>query len=247
MKNLQRYLYDIANLRRNELLPYIFNVTGARVQTGPFIGSYLIPRYMWGDGDTAAKLLGVYEEELHQFIEHSISKLPDLIINIGSAEGYYSIGYARRLPKSTVIAVDIEPSAASIIRDVAMANDVKNLIILTETVDATWIEEKCKNSNSPLLVMDCEGAEINILDINLSPALSKSSIIVECHDCMNPIITETLIQRFCNTHDIKLANQASKDPYKFEFLKHLSDCDKWALIHEGRPSSMNWLYMTPKL
>lgn len=247
MKNLQRYLYDIANLRRNELLPYIFTVTGARVQTGPFTGSYLIPRYMWGDGDTAAKLLGVYEDELHEFIEHSISNSPDLVINVGSAEGYYSIGYARRLPEATVIAVDIQPTAASIIHDVAVVNNVENLNIITETVDAAWIEEKCKNSNSPLLFVDCEGAEIDILDINLSPSLSKSSIIVECHDCMNPIITETLINRFRNTHDIKITSQTFKNPYKFDFLNHLSDCDKWALVHEGRPSTMSWLYITPKL
>jgi hypothetical protein len=41
-------------------------------------------------------------------------------------------------------------------------------------------------------------------------------------------------------------SQTTKDPYQFDFLKDLSDCDKWALVHEGRPSTMTWLYITPK-
>jgi hypothetical protein len=83
MKNLQRYLQDVANARRQELLPYMFHVTGAKVQTGPFQGTTLIPRYMWGDGDTAAKLMGVYEDELHGFVEQAIAHKPDVVINVG--------------------------------------------------------------------------------------------------------------------------------------------------------------------
>ena len=40
-------------------------------------------------------------------------------------------------------------------------------------------------------------------------------------------------------------SQTTKDPYSFDFLKDLSDCDKWALVHEGRPSNTDWLYLVP--
>ena len=112
MRNLQRYLQDVANARRKELLPYMFHVTEARVQSGPFKGIMIIPQYMWGDGDTAAKLLGVYEDELHDFIESAIAQKPDIVINVGCAEGYYSIGLASRLPTTTVTAVDVDGKSA---------------------------------------------------------------------------------------------------------------------------------------
>lgn len=246
MKNLQRYLQDVANARRHELLPYIFHVTGAKVQTGPFAGTMLIPRYMWGDGDTAAKLMGVYEDELHGFVEQAIAQDPDLVINVGSAEGYYSVGFARRLPDTRVIAVDVDPRAAGIVKDTGTANQLSNLEAMTQMVDHAWLEKHCQEPAKSLLIFDCEGAELELLDPTKVKALSKCSVIVECHDCMNPVITDTLVSRFQLTHDIQQVSQTYKDSYQFDFLHHLSDCDKWALVHEGRPSTMSWLYMVPK-
>jgi hypothetical protein len=246
MRNLQRYLQDVANARRHELLPYVFYMTGAKVQSGPFAGTMLIPRYMWGDGDTAAKLMGVYEDELHDFVEQAIAQDPDLVINVGSAEGYYSVGFARRLPNTKVIAVDVDLRAAGIVKDTGAANQLLNLEAITQLVDHAWLEQYCQTSGNPLLIFDCEGAELELLDPTKVNALSKCSVIVECHDCMNPVITDTLVYRFQSTHDIQQVSQTYKDSYQFDFLHQLSDCDKWALVHEGRPSAMSWLYMIPK-
>jgi hypothetical protein len=40
--------------------------------------------------------------------------------------------------------------------------------------------------------------------------------------------------------------QQTKDPYQFAWTRPLSDCDKWALVHEGRPITGSWLWMTPR-
>jgi hypothetical protein len=202
---------------------------------------------MWGDGDTAAKLMGVYEDELHNFIEAAVAQNPDAVINVGCAEGYYSIGLASRLPDATVIAVDVDVRSSSIVKDTAQANQLKNLSAITHLVDHQWLEQQCQDKHKPLLVFDCEGAELELLDPTKVAALQKCSVIVECHDCMNPVITKTLVSRFEHTHSIEQVFQTTKDSYQFEFLKNLSDCDKWALVHEGRPSTMSWLYMVPKL
>lgn len=246
MKNLQRYLYDVANARRKELLPYIFQATGGRVQTGSFRDQVLIPRYMWGDGDTAAKLLGVYEDELHEFIEQAICGMPDTVINIGCAEGYYAVGMAKRLADVPVTAVDVDSRAAAIVRDTARANTIVNIETETHYVNADWIQAKCEPFNRPLLILDCEGAEIDLLDPAIATVLTRCTMLIECHDCVIPGITAELISRFETTHDIQQVTQRAKDPYQFEFLACLSDCDKWTLVHEGRPSTMHWLYLSPK-
>jgi hypothetical protein len=55
--------------RRERLLPRIWEHTGGAVQTGPFAGLQLLQQVAWGDGDLCAKILGIYEDELHFEIE----------------------------------------------------------------------------------------------------------------------------------------------------------------------------------
>lgn len=245
-QNLQRYLQDVANSRRLELLPYIFQCTGGRVQTGPFKGMVIVPKTSWGDGDTAAKLLGVYEDELHPWIEDAVAAKPDLVLNIGCAEGYYAIGLCRLLPNVAALAIDINPAAKNATAENLMANVINGLDVLISRIDCAWLENRCLLPERPLIVMDCESTELELLDPKKVPSLLKSRIIVECHDCQTAGITDTLIERFSATHVIQQAAQKTKDPYQFDFLRDLSDCDKWCLVHEGRPSTMTWLYMVPR-
>lgn len=244
--NLNQQLTEIANKRRLELLPYVSQCVKNIVQTGPFKGMTIIPKASWGDGDTGAKWLGIYEDELHEFVEDAIQQTPDCLINIGCAEGYYIVGLSRRLPGVKGIAVDVLPSAALITSENAEANGITTIETVNQAVDTDWVQQQCSAYKSPFLVVDCEGAEMDLLNPEKVPALANASILVESHDCIIPGLTGVLVNRFSATHDIKITDQKYKDPYQFDFLKALGDCDKWALVHEGRPSSMSWLYMVPK-
>jgi len=246
-QNLLGVLTDAANKRRLEILPYISHVTQNKVQTGPFKGMTILPKASWGDGDTGSKWLGVYEDELHDSIEDAIKRQPDCLLNIGCAEGYYIVGLGGRLPGVKGIAVDISPSAVAITAENASANGIDNVETVNQEVDTDWLQQQCSTYKSPFLVVDCEGAEQQLLDPVKVPALAHASILVESHDCVIAGLTDVLVNRFSTTHDVKVIEQKYKDPYQFHFLKPLSDCDKWALVHEGRPSSMNWLYMVPKV
>lgn len=243
---LLQQLTNAANARRLEILPHLSRLVENKVQTGPFKGMTIVPKASWGDGDTGAKWLGVYEDELHEFIIDAVSRSPDYLVNIGCAEGYYIVGLSRLLPGVTGVAVDLSSNATEITSENAQANNIDTIETVNHAVDTDWLQQRCDQHNHSLLVVDCEGAELELLDPQKVPALSKASIIVECHDCIVPGITETLAKRFTDTHTINVAEQQYKDPYQFEFLKMYSDCDKWALVHEGRPSSMSWLYMVPK-
>lgn len=246
MSDLQRQLQHMAMARRMEIIPHVYHSTQGSVHTGPFAGMKIVPKVSWGDGDIAAKLLGVYEDELHKFIDLAVKQKPDLVINIGCAEGYYALGLAQCLPDSRVIAVDIEATSTEICRENQQANNLNNVTVITHEVDTEWLQRTLESAVNPLIFMDCEGAEMTLLDFDRVPALSKTSVIVECHDCITAGITETLTQRFQSTHEIASVDQCYKDPYKFDFLRQFSDSDKWALVMEGRPSTMTWLYTKPK-
>jgi hypothetical protein len=246
MSELQKQLHHIANARRREIIPHIYQTVDGRVHTGPFKNMTIVPKVIWGDGDIAAKLLGIYEDELHQFIIDAGTRKPDLVINVGCAEGYYAIGMARMLPESRVIAVDIDNVCAEICQENSDANNTTNVQVILKEVDTAWLSTALKDKQNPLIVMDCEGAELTLLDFNQVPELIKTSVLVECHDCIIDGITYVLTERFKNTHTIVRQDQTVKDSYQFDFLRQFSDCDKWALVHEGRPSTMSWLYMVPK-
>ena len=79
--------------------------TRGRVQAGPFTGqiiAYCDPKY----GMRTPKLLDLYERELHPVVETICRHAPTLILNIGAGDGYYAIGFARRLPASKIIAFE---------------------------------------------------------------------------------------------------------------------------------------------
>jgi hypothetical protein len=246
MTESQQQLQQIANARRFEIIPHVYNKVNGKVHTGPFTGMTILPKVIWGDGDIAAKLLGVYEDELHKFIDDAGQRQPDLVVNVGCAEGYYAIGLARMLPNSKVIAVDVNNICAEICEENSKENNTTNVQVILQEVDTAWLSATLKDSATPFIVMDCEGAELNLLDFTQVPELAKTSVLVECHDCIIDGITYVLTERFKNTHTIVRQDQTAKDPYQFDFLKQYSDCDKWALVHEGRPSTMSWLYMVPK-
>jgi len=242
--DLQRYLYNVANARRQELIPFLYHHSQGQVCSGPFTGMVVVPNFMWGDSDVCAKLLGVYEDELHDAVEAAVAHDPDLVINIGSAEGYYAIGMAMRCPSARVVAADLEQAAQQITQLNAEANSVTN-VITHGGVDPAVLRSLLAGAQRPVIISDCEGYENVLLDPDTVSELSGCCILTETHDVLDAGITDRIAQRFQSTHSITKIEQSGKDPYRFEFLRTLSDCDKWCLVHEGRPETGYWLWMEP--
>ena len=229
--------------RRIELIHILLSRTNGEVYQGPFKGMKILPKWSWGDGDVGGKILGVYESELFPAIETAIANNPDLVLNIGCAEGFYGIGLAMRTGRKTIL-FDLMESAISIARENANANGVNNILFSNECTAEVY-QHYLSQASNPLVVMDCEGAEDQLLDLSVIPALAKTSIIVESHDCNIPGLTNKLIGRFKDTHNIQVIEQGAKNPYT-EITRDFSDWDKMLLCCEFRPSTMFWLYLTPK-
>src|SRR4051795_10844916 len=62
---------------------------GLTVSGGPFAGLVYPDRTPIS---LVPKLLGIYERELHGAIEAAIRAQPDVIVNVGAADGYYAVG-----------------------------------------------------------------------------------------------------------------------------------------------------------
>ena len=169
---------------------------GTLVMQGPLAGMDFIPQS--AEGCHIAKLLGCYEQPLQPFIEQAISNAYPTILNIGCAEGYYAVGMARRMQNTQVLAFDLNSKAQEVCTALAEKNSVADRV----KVGALFKPEDFANyANQKVLVLcDIEGAEKDLLDPEISPALKGMDLIVESHECLISGITQTLIDRFKDTH-----------------------------------------------
>ena len=219
---------------------------GYVVQAGPFTGMMLPARTAWGDGDTLPKLLGCYEAELHDTIARLVNASPDIVVNIGAAEGYYAIGLARLLPRTRIAAFDSSMLAQDICQEAARLNGVDGRVTVAGICTPGALNDLLATARAPWIVCDCEGAELDLIDPARAPALSRCHLIVECHDFINPAITQTLVQRLQMTHAMLLVQEGARDPNASPLLRGLNSLDRWLAVCEFRPTTMHWLVAHPR-
>jgi ribosomal protein L11 methylase PrmA len=215
------------------------------VAYGPFKGMKITDEVAWGDGDIASKLLGIYESELYDSFEDAIRNRPDLIVNVGCAEGFYAIGLGMRLKDIPVVCIDINQALLTIAEKNAKINGITNIKFISESTPEK-LESILATASRPLLIMDCEGAEESLLDFDKVPSLKKTAVIVESHDILDkPGLCDKLQSRFKNTHNQTRITQGNKNPYE-KLIDDMSDWEKMLICVEARQGTMSWLYMTPK-
>lgn len=217
---------------------------GTVVLDGPLKGMDFLAES--AEGCHVAKLLGCYEQPLQPFIEQAIRANYATLLNIGCAEGYYAVGMARRMTGSRLLAFDLNAKAQEVCASLARKNGVADRVAvggLFQPQDfATYANDKV------LVLCDIEGAERDLLDPGVAPALGGMDLIVESHECLVAGITQTLIDRFKASHDIMLVQdngqrQLANAPAWFNKLSHL---DQLLAVWEWRSGPTPWLVMKAK-
>lgn len=238
--------------RRQDLLAAFVEQYGWTVQAGLFAGMVVPGRACWGDGDLLPKLLGCYEAELHPSLASFVEAkpdlvIPDLVINVGAAEGYYAVGLARLLPDAFVHAFDSAPAATDICREAARLNGVESRMSIAGGCTPELLQLLLPRAHHPLLVCDCEGYEQELIDLRKVPALGGTTIVAECHDFIDASITQTLAERLGATHQLYAVREGARDPNSLAFLQPLNSLDRWLAVCEYRPCTMHWLVAQPKV
>jgi hypothetical protein len=201
---------------------------GLRVSGGPFAG------LTYPDASATSlipKLLGAYERELHGAIEQAIRAEPELIVNVGAADGYYAVGLARRCPAAAVHAFEADPRARELLARVAAANAVA----LTIEGAAEPEHLRALPAARTLVVIDCEGCEAALLDPERVPLLREATIVAELHDFA--VAGDDVVARFAATHRVTLIPTGAQPPERRSPLA--------LALSEYRPGPMRWAVMTP--
>ena len=216
---------------------------GTVVMQGPLAGLDFLAQS--AEGCHIAKLLGCYEQPLQPFIEAAINEQYSTVINVGCAEGYYAVGMARCMTETLVYAYDTNVNAQQVCADLAEKNGVAKRIKIGGLLSAETLSNH--SGEHALLLVDIEGAEQELLDPEVSPVLRSMSIIVESHECLIPGITNLLVNRFKQTHQITIVQDdgqrnLANAPNWFLSFSHL---DQLLATWEWRIGATPWLVMKP--
>lgn len=226
----------------NTVTARILERYGPVVQAGPFADMKFVSEA--SNSSVVPKLVGSYEAELHDVIRGLSSDNYDGIVNIGCAEGYYAVGLARLFPSASVHAFDLDPLARRLCGEMAEANDL-NVAIHGECT-AQLLNELVSKFDRPLIVCDCEGAEVQILDSSVVEGLSACDMLVELHDFVDPTISSVIQTRFQDSHEIQIIDSQPRDPAAFPATSFLSPLEQRVAVAEFRPSNMQWAFMRAK-
>lgn len=236
---LESALRYLSKWRAELVANSLIRQNGAQVLAGPFAGMAYPVRA--AEGSRSARLLGAYEAALHPVIDRIITSAPDLVIDIGSAEGYYAVGLARRLPQARILARDADPQAQELCRTLAAANGVEGRVEVGGLF--THADFDLCTTTRAVVICDIEGAEAELLDPARAPGLAHADILVECHPAAAPGVTALLKTRFGPTHKITEIGRKIDDSALPDWMEALSDLDRLLALWEWRGGPTPWLWM----
>lgn len=218
------------------------------VLNGPFKGMRY-PTFVASGSTIGPKIIGSYEAELHEVIEHVLQQPYAAVLDVGCAEGYYAVGFARQLDNIPVHGFDINPDALELCSKLASENKVADQITLHSRCDERSLFEALPAERS-LVMCDCEGYELELLSESVAARLSQHDLLVELHDFIDLSISAKIKQRFESTHKIQsvfsVDDLRKAHTYIYPQTDHLPLTTKVDLFAEKRPTQMEWLYLQAK-
>lgn len=240
--HLAAALRHLAKWRSEVISNTLIARSGTTILSGPFEG--MIYDTTGAEGTRSARLLGVYEYSLIPVIEAIIARAYPLVIDIGSAEGYYAVGLARRMGQSRILARDEDPNAQGLCRKLAALNGVADRVEIGGRMNHA--DFAICTTIPTVIICDIEGAEADLLDPVAAPGLTASDILVETHEFMRPGLIALLTDRFAPTHRVTRLDRQISSASLPHWMEELSDIDRLIALWEWRLGPTPWLWIERK-
>lgn len=224
----------------------IWRALGGLVQRGPFAG-LRYPRHLVPFAPRlTGKLLAQYEKELAPVFTDLLDEGFDVFVDVGSSEGFYAVGFALKSPGTRVAAFDVDPLSRRLCRWLASANGVADRVTTGGFCTHDDLQ-RLAGGRKACVLSDCEGGEMELLDPDLAPVLKRCTIVVELHEDILPGVTERVLDRFRDSHEITLIDSEPRNAQDVRAILdgRLSDEELEPLLFE-RPYPMQWGVLKPR-
>lgn len=195
------------------------------------------------------KIIGSYEYQLQPLFNKIIQTKYTDIIDVGSAEGYYAVGLAKKMPKTTIHCFDINEKDIEFSKQMAKINNVTNMTWNAFCDEKTLITFPYRGKT--LIISDCEGYELELFTKTVIDKCRHADFLIELHDICNPVISGEILSRFQYTHNFSIVNNKDVDYSQLKILEKMTQSERdFALCeHRGgiyRNIYMEWVFLTSK-
>jgi hypothetical protein len=242
--DLNNALRRLATIRSILIYNTIIESEGSKIFQGPFKGmNFFSNPADISEGCLVPKIIGSYESELHPFIDDLKINKPNIIINIGAAEGYYSVGLKLLLQDTDVFAYDIDPKSKEKTLELSKLNNVN--ISCRDEFSSSELNDLEKKDI--FILCDIEGAELNLFNEDEIIKYKNCRLIIETHSTNIGHSKDILPNLFSKTHNIKVIEQTGSDSFEVpEIISQSNHLDILLSKWECRTHPTPWLSLTPK-
>jgi hypothetical protein len=219
------------------------------VQAGPFRGLRYIDRAC--GSALAPKIAGTYERELWPFLDRLIAGSPDVLVDVGAAEGYYAVGAAAASWCERIVTFESDPAARQAMCELMARNGVDaSRVEQRGSCTPAELEGVLSRYRHPAVIMDVEGFEAFLLDPMRVPHLRSCRLLVEYHDFVLGGLRDEIVRRMSATHAITAIELETRRAEELvctdPLIRLLPARIRRRVLSEQRPfSNHGWVWMAP--
>ena len=244
-------LSNFIDKKKNILGREISKISNNKILYGPYSGTKILSTYGWSNIDFCPKYLGSYEYQVQKkIIDLNKKKKFDYFIDLGAAEGYHIISLLKKKIFKQGLAFEISKKSREILKKNAQINKLKNRIRIYKDANLSSLKNTLRNFNHRrlLFLVDIEGQEYNLFDKDFCKIFSKGTFIIEEHpfNISNKRKIKNFNQNIKKYYNVEILKDTPKNPFNFSILEKYSDDEKYLMMSEGRPESMQWVILQPK-
>ena len=244
-------LSNFIDKKKNILGKEISKISNNKILYGPYSGTKILSTYGWSNIDFCPKYLGSYEYQVQKkIIDLNKKKKFDYFIDLGAAEGYHIISLLKKKIFKQGLAFEISKKSREILKKNAQINKLNNRIRIYKDANLSSLKNTLRNFNHRrlLFLVDIEGQEYDLFDKDFCKIFSKGTFIIEEHpfNISNKRKIKNFNQNIKKYYNVEILKDTPKNPFNFSILEKYSDDEKYLMMSEGRPESMQWVILQPK-
>lgn len=205
-----------------------------KILRGPFAGL----RVVGGRVGSARlpKILGTYEEEMTAFLYEALSApQSNMFLDVGCAGGYY-LGIAAQIMNPSAKIVGLDRSERAVADAKKALAEFSNIEVLCRSATSELITSVIGTAEHPIVLIDIEGAERELMGTIGAHAFRRATVIVEVHRFAGASV-EDIAETFQRTHVVRVV------PFKCYAHRGLATLP---FVHEMRHPATDYLLAMPR-